>query len=156
MIEIKEVKFNEEKAKICNIILRALPDWFGIESSIVDYLKDVKELPLVVAFHKDLPVGFIAIKQHNEYTSEIHVMGILPEYQRQKLGKKLLEAVIPLCSEYLTVKTLAASRENEHYARTRQFYVAMGFKPLEVFPELWGKDNPCLMMIKDLKIEKIG
>lgn len=151
MIVIEEVKLTEEKANICNKILRALPDWFGIESSIVDYVKDVQEMPLVAAFDKDLPVGFLAIMKHNEYTSEVHVMGILPEYHRKNIGKQLLEAVNPLCSEYLTVKTLAACRENEYYARTRQFYLAMGFKPLEVFPELWGKDNPCLMMIKDLK-----
>ena len=151
MIEIIEVKCTAEKTNICNTILRALPNWFGIESSIVEYVKDVQELPLVAAFHKGSPVGFLAIKNHNAYTSEVHVMGILPEFHRQKLGKSLIEAIIPLCSEYLTVKTIDASRENEHYAKTRQFYLAMGFKPLEVFPELWGKDNPCLMMIKDLK-----
>jgi hypothetical protein len=28
------------------------------------------------------------------------------------------------------------------------FYYAMGFKPLEVFPELWAPHNPCLQLVK--------
>ncbi|MEN6523457.1 MAG: N-acetyltransferase, partial [Anaerolineaceae bacterium] len=47
-------------------------------------------------------------------------------------------------------KTLDASRCCEEYDRTRAFYEAMGFRPLEVFPELWDKDNPCLLMVKRL------
>jgi len=52
---------------------------------------------------------------------------------------------------YLTVKTLDESREDEGYARTRRFYYAMGFQPLEVFPMLWDADNPCLCMLKYLR-----
>jgi hypothetical protein len=34
-----------------------------------------------------------------------------------------------------------------NYASTREFYEAMSFRPLECLPELWGKDNPCLVMV---------
>ncbi|WP_419825670.1 hypothetical protein [Sphingomonas sp.] len=51
---------------------------------------------------------------------------------------------------WLTVKTLAASHPDPHYARTRAFYEAIGFQPLEVFPTLWGDDTPCLLMVKPL------
>ena len=30
---------------------------------------------------------------------------------------------------------------------------SMGFRPLQEFPELWGKENPCLQMVKGLGVE---
>jgi hypothetical protein len=50
--------------------------------------------------------------------------------------------------EYLTVKTVDESAGYESYAKTRRFYLGVGFVPLEVFPLLWDEANPCLMMIK--------
>jgi len=55
-----------------------------------------------------------------------------------------------LGKEFLTVKTLADTHPDEGYAGTRRFYLAMGFKPLEVFPTLWDEANPCLLMVKRL------
>lgn len=157
MIEIKEVMFSNEKSKICNNILKALPNWFGIESSIIEYVKNVKIMPFYVAYNNEEPIGFIAIKEHNPFTSEIFVMGILDEYHRQGIGKKLIEYSEEKCrenkTEFLTVKTLAALRENESYEKTRLFYHALGFKPLEVFPLLWNESNPCLFLAKIIKFD---
>ena len=50
----------------------------------------------------------------------------------------------------LTVKNLAPRVESDEYGRTRAFYEAMGFRPVEVFPTLWGEANPCLLMAKPL------
>jgi len=36
------------------------------------------------------------------------------------------------------------------YARTRAFYAAMGFEPLEEIVQVWGPDNPCLLLVKRL------
>lgn len=47
------------------------------------------------------------------------------------------------------VKTLGASRSDAGYERTRQFYVGMGFLPLEELLDLWP-GNPCLLMAKPL------
>jgi hypothetical protein len=47
------------------------------------------------------------------------------------------------------VKTLGPSRPDANYARTRLFYEASGFQPLEELHGLWGA-NPCLIMIKVL------
>jgi len=49
---------------------------------------------------------------------------------------------------FMTVKTLAASHPDPNYAKTRRFYEAIGFLPLEVLPTLWGCSNPCLLMLK--------
>ena len=51
--------------------------------------------------------------------------------------------------EYLQVKTLGPSDPDEGYARTRAFYEARGFVPLEEIHGLW-EDNPCLLMVKRL------
>jgi len=154
MTIIKEICNANEKAIICDTILRALPDWFGIESSIIDYVAQVQSMPFFAAFDDEIVVGFVALKIHNIYTAEICVMGVLQEYHRQGIGKLLVEKCEVYCAknsiEYLTVKTLDESRECDSYKKTRLFYFSMGFKPLEVFPLLWDEDNPCLFMAKHL------
>lgn len=53
------------------------------------------------------------------------------------------------CVTLLEVKTLGSSYPHESYARTRHFYEKMGFLPLGK-TDLWGKDSPCLLMVKTL------
>lgn len=141
-------------AQVCNAILHSLPEWFGIESAIVQYVEDVKTLPTWIAISGDTPIGFIAIKKHFPQSAEVIVMGVMPEYHHMGAGSQLLTTAEKSLREdgveYLQVKTLDASRCCEEYDRTRAFYEAMGFRPLEVFPELWDKDNPCLLMVKRL------
>ncbi|MCL2003631.1 MAG: GNAT family N-acetyltransferase [Oscillospiraceae bacterium] len=157
MIDIKDVRSPDDKSKICNDILRALPSWFGNEAAIVDYTAQVKAMPFFAAYDGETPVGFAALKVHNPHTSEICVMGILKEYHRQGLGKRLVGRCEEYCrenkAEFLTVKTLDASRESESYRKTRLFYQSAGFKPLEVFPLLWDENNPCLFMAKTIRLE---
>ena len=156
MTAIKEVTTPEEKSAICNNILRALPDWFGIEESIVNYVAGVKDKPFYGIFDGDRAVGFVSIRVHSQYTAEIYVMGILEGYHRQGLGKKIVTICEDYCRvrgmEFLTVKTVAASSKDPYYARTRKFYEAVGFRPLEVFPDLWDAANPCLFLVKVVDI----
>ena len=68
---------------VCENILRALPDWFGIEESLVQYVKDADVMPTMVAKDdSDNVLGFITIKRHFPDSAEIHCMGILPQYHR--------------------------------------------------------------------------
>ena len=81
-------------------------------------------------------------------------MGVLPRWHRHGIGRALLtraEAYVR-GRRFLTVKTLAPSHPDENYRATRRFYEAMGFLPLEELPELWGPQNPCLVMIKTLPV----
>jgi len=131
-----------------------LPQWFGIEAANIQYLKDIEELPTFLAAVDGRVLGFLTIREHNEYAAEIHIVGVRPEAHRQGIGRALLaEAERYLRQrgiEYLQVKTLSPSHPDEGYARTRAFYEAVGFRPLEEVQELWGPENPCLMMIKHL------
>ena len=151
---VKEVFNIEEKTAICLNILHALPDWFAVENSVLDYAQQVREQTFFAVFEADKPVGFLGLKQHNAYTAEVYVMGVLPEYHRGGAGTKLVQAAEQKCRadgvRFLTVKTLDCSAHYAPYDQTRSFYRKMGFMPLEVFTKLWDEDNPCLFMAKYL------
>lgn len=153
-MNIKKVNSTDEKSKICNDILRSLPQWFGIESAIVDYVNDVKNMDTWIAEIDSSVVGFISINKHNSHTAEIHIMGIKGQYHNKQIGSQLVKlAEDDLAKEgfsFLSVKTLSESREDENYAKTRKFYLKNGFLPVEEFKTLWGEDNPCLFLIKPI------
>ncbi len=106
---------------------------------------------MLACFLGEEPTAFITINQKFSPSAEIDAMGVLPAYHRQGLGRKLLTETKKQCREskiaFLQVKTLSADHPDLGYAKTRQFYQEMGFVPLDLFPELWGKANPCLQLI---------
>lgn len=79
-------------------------------------------------------------------------MAVAPSHHRRGVGLALLEAAEAYLRNqgvrFLQVKTLSDSHDSPEYARTRRFYYAAGFEPLQEFPTLWDKANPCLQMIK--------
>lgn len=160
-MNINEVQDSIQKSKICNEILRALPNWFGIESAIVDYVKSVAEMKFwSIDDENNNSIGFIAICKHNPDAAEIHVMGILDKYHKLGYGKKLIQAAEMYLADnkvkYLSVKTLSDSHSDVHYAKTRKFYLNYGFVPLEEFKNLWGEHNPCLYLIKNIEINNLN
>ncbi len=157
-LDFQIVSSSAEKSKICNHILHSLPEWFGIETAIKDYIEGVKNNFFLVATNKVEPgaVGFLSILDHNPYTSEIYVMGVLKPYQGTGLGLKLLESaekeiIKQENKKLLMVKTLGESHPDPYYRRTRRFYKRAGFYPLEEMKTPWGEENPCLIMVKSLK-----
>ena len=136
-------------------ILRALPGWFGIEEAIVEYIAAIDRLETFIAEDGAETVGFMTVERRFERAAELHVLAVLPSFHRQGIGRSLLEASESYCQgvgiEFLQVKTLSPKRESEEYAKTRLFYEAAGFVPLEEFPTLWGPANPALQMIKSLR-----
>ena len=142
------------KSEVCEQILRALPQWFGIEGAVLQYLKDIETMPTLVARADDEVVGFLTIKRNNEYSAEVHVMGVRPDMHRRGIGKELIRYAETILREdgveYLQVKTLSPSRPDKHYDRTRAFYFAMGFRPLQELEGMWDEANPCLLMAKKM------
>jgi XTP/dITP diphosphohydrolase len=138
----------------CRRILDALPEWFGIPESVENYVKAADGRPTVVASIDGRDVGFLTVMRHSPYAAEIVVMGVLPELHRHGIGRELVEHVERGLAadgvELLQVKTLSPRDEDEGYARTRAFYLAHGFRPLEELPDLWGPENPALQMVKVL------
>ena len=144
---------------ICENILRSLPEWFGIEESIVQYARDVETMDTYVYLVDDQPVGFLTLHRHNDHSAEIEVMGVLGEHQGRGIGRALVEHVEKVLggesTEFLQVKTLGPSRPDKNYERTRGFYERIGFSPLEE-NRLWGDVNPCLIYVKHLRCEESG
>jgi GNAT superfamily N-acetyltransferase len=143
-----------DKATSCTPILRSLPAWFGIEKDIILYSTEIDKLPTWLACEEEHVIGFVSLKQNTPYAAEIFVMGILPVSHRKGIGKALINSAqewLKSCSvEYLQVKTLGTSRSDAGYAKTRAFYEAMEFRPLEEFKQIWDEDNPCLIMVKKI------
>ncbi len=87
--------------------------------------------------------------------AELHLMAVDPAHHRAGIGRALLRAAeTDLAADgvhLVQVKTLGPSRADPNYARTRMFYEACGFQPLEEIHGLWG-DNPCLIMVKTLAL----
>lgn len=135
-------------------IMRALPAWFGIEAAIVDYARSADELPTFVAGAGERTVGFVTLKPTSAFAMELHVMGVLPAWHRRGIGRVLVERAAAYArsqgAAFLHVKTLAESDPDPGYAATRRFYEAMGFVPLEELPQVWGPENPCLIMVRAL------
>ena len=69
-------------AQVCEQILRALPEWFGIEDSLVQYVKDADTMPTMLVKDGDDVVGFLTIKKHFPESADIHCLGSLPKYHR--------------------------------------------------------------------------
>lgn len=48
------------------------------------------------------------------------------------------------------MKTFGPSGDSVEYERTRRFYEGVGFVAMEERTDIWGPDNPCLMLVKPL------
>lgn len=153
-MKIIEVNDEQEKIEISECILKSLPNWFGIPESTQEYINVSIHLPFFVAIDESKPIGFISIKENNKYTAEIYVMGVLSDYHKQGIGRALFNNALQWAKEegyeFLQVKTLDESHPDVYYSGTRRFYQSIGFKPFECLPELWGKENPCLIMIQHI------
>jgi ribosomal protein S18 acetylase RimI-like enzyme len=153
-ITIFQIYDDEMKSTYANEILRTLPDWFGIEESICDYVASMANLSFWCAMDNGKAVGFVAVKIHYGHTGDIYVCGILPEYHRKGIGRMLFTAVEAYFRQngcrYVIVKTLSDIAQYEPYEHTRQFYLSVGFEELITLTEMWSEENPCLIMIKKL------
>jgi ribosomal protein S18 acetylase RimI-like enzyme len=154
--DIIEIADPAQKSAHAEKILRSLPEWFGNENSILEYIKGVADLPLWMAADEDGNcVGFLSVKIHYGHTGDIYVCGILPEYHRMGIGRRLFSEADVYFERsgcrYVIVKTLSERAEYEPYDATRRFYESLGFEPLVTLTEMWDQENPCLIMIKTLK-----
>lgn len=139
---------------IARKILDALPAWFGIPEANDDYVAFAETAPSVVATIDGQDVGLLSLQLHSPYAAEVHLIAVLPEHHRSGIGRTMLQhAERRLANsgvEFLQVKTLSEKRPDPNYDKTRQFYLAQGFRPLEEFPTLWDPSNPALQLIKSL------
>lgn len=151
---IKIVDNASEKRDIARKILEALPEWFGIEEARENYISESAEQTFIASYGENGPNGFLCLKETGRDTVELSVMGVLKEYQRRGIGRRLFEKAVAVAAEkgfsFIQVKTVQIGRYEE-YDRTNLFYMSLGFKELEVFPTLWDEWNPCQIYIMAIK-----
>ena len=149
-MQIKQIESDAAKERITRTILESLPDWFGIPEATEEYIADSNGKPFFCAYDGEMPVGFLYLKETGRHTVELAVMGVLKEYHRQGIGRKLfVEAkndAKRIGYSFLQVKTVQMGRY-DIYDDTNRFYLSLGFKELEVFPTLWDECNPCQIYI---------
>ena len=143
-------------------LLRKLPTWFGIESSVLEYIESARRLPAYLAwpdvasagYPPDQAAGVLLAVRHFPRSADIYLMAVDPAVHRQGASRALVTALENDLRaddvEFLQVKTLGPSDPDPGYARTRQFYASVGFQPLEEITGLWP-GNPCLIMIKTVQ-----
>lgn len=138
----------------CEVVLRTLPKWFGIEASLVQYARDTVTLPTFVVRDARDVVGFLTLRQHFRDAWEVHCIALRASHRGRGIGRALHEHVerwlVERGARVLQVKTMAESNSSPEYAETRRFYAAIGYTALEVFPELWGPRLPVLQLVKAL------
>lgn len=135
-------------------LLGDLPEWFGIEASVASYVEAARTLPSLAAVHDDAVVGVGVVRHHNPHSAEIEVMAVRRDLHRQGIGRQLIDRLEGDLREQgallLQVKTRGPSAPSSEYGRTRAFYEAVGFIPLEERSDIWDAENPCLIMVKPL------
>ena len=152
MFVIEEVKDEDQKMAVVAEVLKDLPEWFGIPESTQAYIEGAKDLRVWAAYQESDVVGFISLSYSSEDCAEIDCLGVKKAHQGRGIGSQLLASLESEASkkvDYLQVKTVAEG-SNKDYDRTNVFYRSLGFKKLEIFPQLWGSQNPCQILIKKM------
>ncbi|HUO92051.1 MAG TPA: GNAT family N-acetyltransferase [Rhizomicrobium sp.] len=135
----------------CASILAELPEWFGIPQSNASYIALAEHAPAWIAEDQGNALGIMILADTGFSAIDIHLLAVRRSAHRQGVGRALVRHAFSetraLRRPYLTVKTRGPSRPYEPYERTRAFYGAVGFAPLEEFTAIWGPENPCLIMV---------
>lgn len=96
-------------------------------------------------------LGLISGRRHFPECAEIELLAVRPDRHRRGVGRALVDAFAAHHAgegvRIIEVKTLGPSHPDEGYARTRAFYLGIGFLRIEE-TDLWGDDNPALFLCR--------
>ena len=87
-------------------------------------------------------LGLVVVADTGFSALDVHLIAVRPRAHRRGVGRSLIQACAVARDRgkaYLTVKTQGPSRDYEPYRRTRAFYEAVGFRPLEEFTSICPK-----------------
>lgn len=148
---IREITDDIEKQRIAREILIDLPEWFGIEEALNDYVDSVVKYPFIV-IEEDEVIGFYSLREENPETLDMYVLGIKKKYHGKGYGSKLQNFIDAWAKEKgykrLIVLTLSSKSTDKNYAMTRDFYHKVGFVDMYESDKIWDEYNPTLIMMK--------
>ena len=153
-MKIEQIYEPEIKRKAVRKILEALPDWFAIEEAREQYIEESAEQICIGAMGDAEYIGFLCLKETGKDTLELAVMGVLKEYHRQGIGRKMFQTAKDIARDkgysFLQVKTVQMGKYGD-YDDTNRFYISLGFKEFEVFPTLWDEANQCQIYVMSIE-----
>lgn len=130
-----------------------MPDWFGLPEAREEYIVNSVNQQFFAAVKEEKTIGFLCLKQTGKDTVEVSVMGVLKEFHRHGIGRKLFmkarEKAIKDGFSFIQVKTVQMG-QYDNYDNTNKFYISLGFKEFEIFPTLWDEWNPCQVYVMAL------
>lgn len=151
---VEQILKKDEKSAISRNILESLIEWFEIEEGREKYIEECVDQIFIAAKETGTNVGFLCLKETGKDTVEIAVMGVLKNYQRNGIGRQLIEKAKEIALKegysFLQVKTVQMGKYDD-YDKTNLFYLSCGFKEFEVFPTSWDIDNPCQVYVMSLQ-----
>ena len=151
---IRFVEDKDEKRKISREVLEALKEWFEVDESREQFIRESADQPFWADFEDDAPAGFLCLKETGKETMELAVMGVKKDFHRHGVGRRLFAAAKDYAAlkgySFIQVKTVRSGMY-EDYDITNEFYKSLGFKELEVFEEYWDAANPCQIYVMSLK-----
>lgn len=150
---IRRIDDPDMRRSVARTVLEALPDWFGTPEARESYIRESGGQIMIASFDGCKPNGFLCLRETGKDTAEIAVMGVLKPCHRQGIGRQLYEEARRIAADagysFLQVKTVRMGMY-EDYDRTNRFYLSLGFKEFEVFPDLWDKADPCQIYVMAL------
>src|ERR1044071_9154220 len=75
----------------CEAILRSIPQWFGIEESLVRYARETATIPTWLAIENAKPIGFVSLKQHFPGSAEVACIAVGAGRHRAGIGRALVD-----------------------------------------------------------------
>lgn len=139
-------------------VLRSLPEWFGIDEAIHQYVRDAADpaYESLTAWAGDRCIGVALISRHYPEAGELHLIAVDAAHRQVGVGRQLVERaafdLVDTGAQLFSVHTVRPSYPDTGYAQTRGFYRSMGFLPLE---EHRGLDwtGPTLILVKPLRTD---
>lgn len=151
-IKIRLEKDKKYKPKFVKKVLDDLWDWFEFEAAKVNYAEKSKIYDTYIINENNYDIGFLIVKETSKDAIEIYCLGILQAFRSKGYGRLLVDEVLNLYREshgFVQVKTLDYGID-KYYDQTIGFYKSLGFVKLETIKEVWGEDNPCMIMVRSL------
>lgn len=142
-------------ADACLDLARNLEYGFN-EAGLEAMADDLPEQFQFVARESGELLGFASVRERGPQVSELAWVAVRTDRQGEGVGSRLLrEVYADRASEgvrLLTVKTLAATVDDDHYAGVRAFYEREGFLHVETIDPYpgWEPGNPCAIYVRPL------
>jgi N-acetylglutamate synthase-like GNAT family acetyltransferase len=132
--------------------VRGLPQWFN-ELGLRQIESDLKIQEGLVALENDHIAGFVSYAiTEDEKIAELTWIAVRPESHRKGIGRCLVQSleglVMQLGVSAIEVSTVADSVAYEPYARTRDFYHALGFAYVRVDKKWFPSGDDRLLLRK--------